>query len=472
MERKVSSKLMDWKNSHRGTALVVSGARQVGKTYSIQEFVRENYERHIYINFEDEPDKRSLFEDGTSADILYERLSYEFDIQDFDGIAIVLDEIQLCPQAVSSLKPLAKDGRCDVIASGSLLGNTYHEGIVSPMGYTKTIVMEPMDFEEFLWAMGLSKKQTETVGDHVRNGIPIDGYILKKLTDLFRRYIVIGGMPRAVKTYADTRNYSAVSEVHRDIYSRMCDDAKKYALRRSDKLKIQECLDSVPRQLSNDKKVFSYSGIAMKRGFGRREYGSSLLWLENAGIVDVCHNLEEPAEPLGIKSRNDSFRVYMKDTGILIHMLGPSVASGIVDGNFYINNGAVMENAIAEALIRKGYDIYFFLKDKRRNPDGTVQKEGMELDFVTNLNGEVTAIEVKSGGKKQSKSLNRAVSGAYRIDRAIKLADSNIMTDQLGVEHLPLFAISFIDEAKTIDLGPVDYLDDLSEALDRDGASK
>ena len=468
MERKISDRFLEWKNNHVKTALVVSGARQVGKTYSIREFAEKNYRASLYINFEDDPEKCSLFGNGTSADILYERLSYDFDITDFDGCALILDEIQLCPLAVSALKPLAIDGRCDIIASGSLLGNTNYDGIITPMGYTDTIIMEPMDFEEFLWALGISRKQTERIGDHIRNKVPLDDYILRKLTDLFKRYIVVGGMPDAVRTYAETQNYAQTSQVHARIYEKMCDDAKKYALFKKDKMRIQECLDSIPRQLSNEKKTFNYSDILMKRGYGKREYGSALLWLKNAGIIDFCFNLEEPVEPLRIKSRSDSFRVYMKDTGILTYMLGPGIAAGIVDGDFYVNNGAIMENVIAESLVKKGFDIFFYLREKRKNPDGTVRTDGMELDFVINLNGDVTAIEVKSGNKRQSKSLNRAISGEYKINRAIKLAEGNIMTDQFGVEHYPLFAVSFMDDASPPDLGPMDYLDDLSDALDRD----
>lgn len=468
MERKISDRFLEWKNNHVKTALVVSGARQVGKTYSIREFAEKNYRASLYINFEDDPGKCSLFGNGTSADILYERLSYDFDITDFDGCALILDEIQLCPLAVSALKPLAIDGRCDIIASGSLLGNTNYDGIITPMGYTDTIIMEPMDFEEFLWALGISRKQTERIGDHIRNKVPLDDYILKKLNDLFKRYIVVGGMPDAVRTYAETQNYAQASQVHARIYDKMCDDAKKYALFKKDKMRIQECLDSIPRQLSNEKKTFNYSDILMRRGYGKREYGSALLWLKNAGIIDFCFNLEEPVEPLRIKSRSDSFRVYMKDTGILTYMLGPGIAAGIVDGDFYVNNGAIMENVIAESLVKKGFDIFFYLREKRKNPDGTVRTDGMELDFVINLNGDVTAIEVKSGNKRQSKSLNRAISGEYKINRAIKLAEGNIMTDQFGVEHYPLFAVSFMDDASPPDLGPMDYLDDLSDALDRD----
>lgn len=471
MRRKITDRLLEWKRGHGAKALMISGARQVGKTYSITEFVRENYRNSVYINFEDQPEMKALFENGTSADVFYERLSYSFDF-DIEDCAIVLDEIQLCSSAMSALKPLAIDGRCDVIASGPLLGTVTDTNVLSPMGYTETIVMEPMDFEEFLWAMGLTRSQTESIGRHIVERTPMDDFVMKRLTDLFRRYMVVGGMPSAVRTYAEEDNYALVSEVHREIYDRICEDAKKYAVRRADKLRIQECLDSIPRQLSNEKKVFNYSDILMKRGYGQREYGSSILWLMNAGIIDVCHNLEEPAEPLRTKSRADSFRIYMKDTGILTYMLGSNVASGVVNGDFYVNNGALMENMVAESLIRKGYDVYFFLKEKRRDSEGRVVREGMELDFVVNLNGSITAIEVKSGRDRRSKSINRLPESGYKVDRRIKLAESNIMTDPSGIEHYPLFAVSFMEECRAPDLEPVDYIDDLKEALDRDASNR
>lgn len=460
MERKIAARLLEWKQSHGKTALVVKGPRGVGKTHSVTEFARRNYAHVVHIDFEDEPRLKGIFEGDVAAPALYERLSYDFPDLMKGDCALVLDEVQLCPRAMYSLKPLAMDGRCDVIAIESF--PTYADDVLSPMGYTETIVMDTMDFEEFLWAMGLTRSQTDDVHRHVRDRVPFDGYILKRLTDLFRRYIVIGGMPEAVGAYAESRSYRTVSAAQGRAHDMICEDARNHAGRRADRLKIVECLDSVPRQIMG-RGVFSYSDILGRRGVGFREYGSALMWLEDARIIDVIHNVEVSMEPLGSRKVRGSFRVYMKDTGLLVHSMGPGIASGIVYGDPFSDSGRILENAVCECLIRKGYEVNFFRRSRKRMADGTVVN-GMELDLVVDLNGTLTAIEVGPPDGKRSDPLVVATA-EFGICRRMRASDSNIMTDEKGIEHYPLFALAFFEESRAPDICPVDVAG-LSEALE------
>ncbi len=448
--------LLEWKERRNGRAILIRGARQVGKTYLLKRFGEEHYSNTIYINFEDTPELRIIFDEDRSADVLYNRISYRFPETDLHDCLIIIDEIQSCPAAFSALKPLAADGRCDIAASGSLLGNVIEDGFLSPMGYIDTVTMEPMDFEEFLWASGLTESQTHAVQTSIRGLSAMDGFVRNRITDLFKRYITVGGMPAAVKAYTETGLYSEAVKVHKGIYDIICRDAKKYAIRPGDKLRIQECLDSIPRQLARESKIFNYTDIAMKKGYGRREYGSALLWLENAGIIDICRNLEEPAEPLGQKARRDSFKVYMKDTGLLTCMLGSDIASGIVNGDFYVNNGAVMENAVLEALVKKGYDVYFY------HPMG----RSIEIDFVLNLNGKIAAFEVKSGRSRRSRSLSMLIQSSDTVNVGIKVSNTDVSVDENGVIHIPLFGPCFLEDRREPDIGAFEGIDELKKALD------
>ena len=458
MERKIDRVLQNWFEDRDHKALVLRGPRQVGKSYAIRKLGTERYDSIIEINFEDRPDYRSIFEGDLSADAIFEKLSFTFIKENFEGCLLFLDEIQSCPGAFSALKPLVEDGRCDIACSGSVLSEVVGDSRLTPMGSIELEYMEPMDFEEFLWAMGFSHAQTETIRSHRSEMKPFDGFVLRQLNDLFKRYVVIGGMPASVSAYARTRMYKDSYEELESIMKLLSDDIGRYVRDPVDRIRIEQCMDSIPRQLSRERNAsFLYSDVSIGSGYGRREFGPAISWLEGAGIVDLCRNIEEVSEPFEVKMSGNTFKIYVKDTGVLVYMLGPAVAKGVMDGEFTINNGAVIEDAISEALIRKGYKVHFYRNPTRR----------MELDFVFNYNGKLAVVEVESGRKKSARSLNKALSEDRAIDIAMKVSDSNISTDENGVRHYPLFGPSFFDDSEVLELPPLTGIDELKAALDR-----
>lgn len=457
MERKIDEVLRDWSDRRDHGALVLRGPRQVGKSYAIRKLGTERYESIIEINFEDNPDYISLFEGDLSADAVFERLSFMFYRDSFEGCLLFLDEIQRCPGAFSALKPMVDDGRCDIACSGSVLSEIIVDRRLTPIGSVELEYMGPMDFEEFLWAMGFTRAQTDTIRSHVSEMKPFDRLVLKRLNDLFARFLVIGGMPASVSAYAASHMYTDSYRRLEYIQKLLSDDIRRYVDNPTESLRINQCFESVPRQLSREKDAsFIYSDVSEKSGYGQREYGSAISWLEGAGIIELCRNIEEISEPFEMKTSGKAFKVFMKDTGILTYMMGPAVANAIVGGNVTINNGAVVENAIFEALSRKGYKVHYYSSPTRR----------MELDCVFNLNGRLAVIEVKSGRKKSAKSLNKALSEDKAIDVAMKVSDSNLFVDENGVLHYPFFGPSFFEDCRVIELPPMDYIEDLKSGLD------
>lgn len=458
MKRKIDRVLQNWFEDRDHKALVLRGPRQVGKSYAIRKLGTERYDSIIEINFEDRPDYRSIFEGDLSADAIFEKLSFTFIKENFEGCLLFLDEIQSCPGAFSALKPLVEDGRCDIACSESVLSEDVRDSRLTPMGSIELEYMEPMDFEEFLWAMDFSHAQTETIRSHISEMKPFDGFVLRQLNDLFKRYVVIGGMPASVSAYARTRMYKDSYEELESIMKLLSDDIGRYVRDPVDRIRIEQCMDSIPRQLSRERNAsFLYSDVSIGSGYGQREFGPAISWLEGAGIVDLCRNIEEVSEPFEVKTSGNTFKIYVKDTGVLVYMLGPAVAKGVMDGEFTINNGAVIEDAISEALIRKGYKVHFYRNPVRR----------MELDFVFNYNGELAVVEVESRRKKSAKSLNKALSEDKAIDIAMKVSDSNISTDENGVRHYPLFGPSFFNDSEVLGLPPLTGIDELKAALDR-----
>ena len=457
MERKIESVFRRWKEDPNRKALLVKGCRQIGKTYSIESFLNENYRSYIRINLEDDPRSLELFENkDQSGDKIIDRLLFDHPVDMVAGeSAIFIDEIQCSSAAYSSLKGLVSDGRFDIIASGSLLGVKIDDlQRLTPAGYVNIVNMRNMDFEEYLWAMGFRHEDTEYLRGCISEMRPIDGYVLSAITDQFRRYVAIGGMPAAVKEYSESHDYSKVSSVLRDILTLLNEDAQKYS-RGTERMKIERCLQSVPAQLGQDNSKFMYSRVEKKKGQGKRTYEGPLLWLSNAGIIEYCTNLTELASPLKNHSLEDSFKIYLGDTGLMCTMLGGNIGGEIVNHDPYANNGAVMENAIACELRRKGYDLYYYEKNN-----------SIEIDFIEEILGKVTGIEIKSGKNKRSRSLKQAFLKTRSLRRAIKLSESNVMTDQDGVEHMPLFSVCFLPDAGRIELKESNNLDEVKERID------
>lgn len=436
LKRKITKTLIDWKNEENKQCLLVRGARQVGKTFIIEQFCKENYESYIYINFELSPTLKDIFNGDLDANTLIMKLEVTFpEIEIKAGKTVLfLDEIQSCPNARVALKSFAIDKRIDVIASGSLLGLYYKEITSYPVGYEKIVDMYPLDFEEFLWAVGIKENLISEVRKCFENKKQIDEYILTQLNKQFKMFLIIGGMPRIVDEYIKEKSLGKVMSLQKSMIEDYKLDVVKYA-ETNIRQKVLNTFDSIPAQLARKNKKFSYVNILEgEKNVGERKYSSSIEWLKNAGIINYCYNLTEPAAPLKSNLRLDCFKIYVRDTGLLMSMYEEGIQKDILNDELYINEGAILENVCAEEIQTRYNDVMYYEK-----------KSKLEIDFILNIDGIVTAIEVKSGNNRQSKSLDSIVNNYKTVSRYIKLEkDTNIYVDDLGIEHYPLFMIMFI----------------------------
>ncbi len=436
LERKITQTLLDWKKEEKKPCLLVRGARQVGKTFIIDNFAKNNYKSYIYINFELMPEYKSIFDGNLDIKTLIMKLEVTFpEIKMIpNNTMLFLDEIQTCPNARTALKSFALDGRIDVIASGSLLGLYYKEVTSYPVGYERIVDLYPLDFEEFLWGIGIKKETIEYLKESFIDIKPIDDYVLKQISEQFKMYMLVGGMPNIVEEYIKTNSLAKVLVLQKAIIENYMIDVVKFA-NVSDKQKIINTFQSIPMQLSRKNKKFLYNSIdSEEENVGERKYSSSIEWLKDAGIVNFCYNLNEPSAPLISNIKLNCFKIYMRDTGLLISMLEEGTQKAILEENLYINEGALLENICASEIATKHNKLMYFER-----------KSKLEIDFVLNLDGIVTVIEVKSGNNKQAKSLKSIVENYKTVKRYIKLEkDSNIYKDEENIEHYPLFMIMFI----------------------------
>ena len=426
LKRKITEKLLNWKNNEDNICLLVRGARQVGKTYIIDEFAKKNYKSYIYINFELEPSYKSIFDGNLDIKTLKMKLELSFPNTPLisNNTIIFLDEIQACPNARTALKSFAMDNTMDVIASGSLLGLYYKEIASYPV----------LDFEEFLWAIGVKDEIIDVARNSFNNLLPLDEYILNQFEEYFKMYLLVGGMPKIVETYTQNNSLIKVLELQKSIVENYKMDILKYA-NEPNKQKIISCFNSIPSQLTKVNKKFLYKDIIdANANEGERKYSSSLEWLRDAGIINVCNNLTEPASPLVSNVIENNFKIYVRDTGLLISMFEQGVQKDILNENLYINEGAILENVCAEEIKTRYDKVMYFQK-----------KSKLEIDFILNIDGKVTALEVKSGNNKQAKSLKSIVENYKTVSRYIKLEKgSNVYIDETNIEHYPLFMIMFI----------------------------
>lgn len=430
LKRKIEQRLADWKNSENRKPLIIKGCRQCGKTFSVLDFAKKNYKNVVYLNFFQNPDYASVFSGSLEVDnivMLLSALLGNEAVFESGQTVIVLDEIQECPEARTALKFFRIDGRYDVIGTGSLLGVKGYgkEPKSIPVGSETVIDMYPLDFEEFLWANGITDPVIGMLKQCLEKETPVPEALHNRMKQLLLQYVVVGGMPDAVQTFIDTKQMDEVLRIQRDIVRSYEDDMVKYA-ERKDKSRIKECFQSIPKQLSKENKKFQYSVV--KKGSTASQYLGSLQWIEDAGIIARCYNLSITELPLDGNAEEDVFKVYMRDCGLFVSMLEDGTQYDILQGNLYGYKGAIFENLIADILGKMGRKLYYFHKDS-----------GLEVDFVIRYQGQCTLVEVKAatGNTKSTKTILRHPE-KYHVNSAIKLGDYNVgRTDQLLT--LPLY---------------------------------
>lgn len=430
LRRKIKDQLIAWKSKTNKLPLLIQGARQVGKTYTVNEFAREYYDHVIELNFEKNELFKTVFDGSLEVDDLTAQISLVYPGARFsEGKTLIfLDEIQSCPRARAALKFFALDGRYDVIASGSLLGLHYKEVPSYPVGYEERITMNSLDFEEYLWARGVGEDTVEYMRSKFEKRSAVPEAMHQRMMSLFREYIVIGGMPRVVQTFVDSNNFDEALGVQRNIVADYLDDIAKYAPG-AEKAKARACFLSVPKQLSRDYKKFSYAVVEPKAG--ARKFQGSLQWLYDAMIVNYCHNLERPELPLEGNAIPNAFKVYMRDTGLLVSMLEDGSQKDIIDGNLGIYKGAIYENIVADVLAKSGKRLYYFEKNGK-----------LEIDFIIRFDGAPAGVEVKSAANRKAKSLNSLVDN-YGVPHGIKLSPANFGADG-PIESIPLYMTMFL----------------------------
>lgn len=433
--RKIEQVLLNWKKNKDKMPIVIKGCRQCGKTFSVLDFARKNYGNVVYLDFFLNPQYKSIFDDSLEIDNILVNISTLLpNVRIVPGdTCFVFDEIQDCPRARTSLKFFKIDGRFDVICTGSLLGVSGYRSqdpdddrfAPVPVGYEKIVEMYPMDFEEWLWTNGIQEAVFRKLEDCLSSLVPVPEVIHRRMTQLLQQYVIVGGMPRAVTTFMETHNIQEVVSVQNAIIEGYKTDMLKYAPQ-PDKPRIRECFESIPKQLSRENKKFAYAQV---RANGRgRDYQGSLQWIEDAGIIRKCYNLEIPELPLDGNAISEQFKVYMADTGLFISMLERETAHDILNGNLFGYKGAIFENLIADIFGKMGRKLYYYRKDS-----------GLEVDFVMRYDGECTLVEVKasSGNVKSTKTI-LAHPEKYHVSRAIKLGNYNIGTSD-QITTLPLY---------------------------------
>lgn len=423
IKRKLYDYLVNWKNTKGKEALLIKGARQVGKTFLVREFGKKEYESFIEINFLKNGLYKSIFlNDNLSADEIYKRMSaYIPNINFISGKTLLfLDEIQVCPQARTAIKFLVEDGKLDIISSGSLLGLSYLEDAdldvtepsSLPVGYENQITMYSLDFEEFLWANGYNKEAILYLKSFFDENKEVPKDLNLKYETLFREYMVIGGMPEVVQKFIDTKNFQEAYQIQAKILADYQDDISKHA-KGAEKIKVRQCYDSIPKQLAKEYKKFQYSVV--EKGKTSKKYGGSIKWLCDSSLVNKCSNVSEAYIPLLGYEINDQFKLYMNDTGLLCHLYGNETKLAILNNTLKGNaKGGIYENIISEALIKKGYKLYYY-----KSKDST-----LEIEFIIEKNGEVLPIEVKAGNDS-TPSLNNFIN-KYSPSITYKLINGNV----------------------------------------------
>ena len=439
-ERKIYNDIISWHESLKikKRALIIKGLRQIGKTTIVKKFCEEHYENVVYIDFMHNTSVKTLFDKDLNVNDLIISLSASNLGAKFIPYKtiIIFDELQECANARSAIKPFMEDGRFDLICTGSLLGLRGYNKKVSKgvsTGFEKVITMKPMDFEEYLWAIGLEKPVIEYVKKSFLDKKQVIPNVNEKLMKYFKEYLCVGGLPDVVNVFNLTHDLTQVREIQQSILESYKDDFGKHLnkdevqeINQTELTKIMQVYKSIPNQLAKENKKFQYRLVASNAK--ARSHSNAITWLEEFGLISKCYNLNNLELPLDGNKEEDAFKIYVTDTGLFIAMLEEGTVDNIINGDLKVYKGAIFENIIADAFNKMHKDLYYYHK-----------QSGLEIDFVTRYNNELTLIEVKSNNGN-AKSLKEVLNNKYKYDinSNFKLADTNIGTTN-GINTIPLY---------------------------------
>lgn len=414
------------------TALLIEGARQIGKTFSIRQFGKK-FKTYIEINFIEQPEAISLFKDLSNTKDLLARLSL-FTKQKLikRDTLIFFDEVQICPEVITYIKFLVDEGSYNYILSGSLLGIEINALRSVPVGYLTIKRMFPLTFREFALNLGLNSSILENLETSFKEKKPVDDFIHKKMMELFRVYLVVGGMPAAVNRYIETNNLNEVIDIQNQIVNLYKKDITQYD--KNNKLAIAQIFELIAPQLNSQNKRFIIKDI--KSGVKFDRYENSFLWLKDAGVALPVYNVETPKIPLKLSKSRSLFKLFMSDVGLLASEYSQGIQLKIISGDDKLNYGAIFENYIAQELTACEHDLYYYNNKKRG-----------ELDFLIEYDGEVLPIEVKSG---KDYKVHRALSnimdcGEFNLNRALIFNNSNLKVEG-KLTYAPIYMAMFLKQ--------------------------
>lgn len=445
VNRKIDRYLCDfYKNTRK--ALMLTGARQIGKTFSIRKFGEEHFVSFVEINFIKNPEYAAALSNASGVDELLLRLSTMTRRRLIPHRTLVFfDEVQEQPEIVTKIKFLVEDGRFRYILSGSLLGVYINDIRSAPVGYLDIKDMYPIDFEEFALAVGVKPNVIDALAKNFASKTAVDDFVHSKMMEVFRLYLVVGGMPAAVQKYLNTNDLRQVMAEQRSIVRLYHQDISKYDP--AHKLYISEIFDQIPAELNAKNKRFILKNLNENMKFSR--YKNSFLWLKDAGVALPTYNVESPALPLILSSSRNLFKLFLSDIGLLAGLYADGIQQKILDNASDINFGSIYENVVAQELYAHGFDLYYY-NSKRLG----------EIDFVIEQNGRSLPIDVKSG---KDYDRHRALSNVLKIsdfgiENAIVLCNDNVKIDG-KITYLPMYMLMFIRRNLS---APVQYKIDLN----------
>ena len=417
LKRKIDSFLVDWKNRLEKKPLIVKGARQIGKTRSIDFFAKTNYKHVIAINFVEQPKYKQIFDEGFEIDDILKALSLLNPSLVFvpHETLFFFDELQACPSCATALKFFKMDGRFDVVCSGSLMGINYKEIESNSVGYKEDYEMHSMDFEEFLWAKGYDETFVDELLRHMMEVNPFSPLEMDVLFKLFRDYVSLGGMPEVVSSYIENNNFSGTLQIQRQLLIDYEEDITKY-VQGLDKTKVKAIYNHVSTFLAKENKRFQVTKIA--RNARNRDYIGCVEWLADAGVVNVCYCMNEPELPLKGNYDPKLYKLYFKDTGLLIASLDDEAQEDLrANKNFGTYKGAIYENIVGDMLVKQGYNLFYYKSDS----------PAIEMDFFVRDAHSLIPVEVKAMDGATA-SLNRLLKSEKYADVkfGVKLGYKNI----------------------------------------------
>lgn len=445
MKRKIYEKILNWKENSKGkTALLIDGARRVGKSYIVEEFAKQNYKSYILIDFNKAPnDVKQLFDNYLNdLDNLFLYLSNYYNIDLFERESLIIfDEVQLYPRARSAIKYLVADGRYDYIETCSLVSIRENvENILIP-SEEQHLKMYPLDFEEFLWAMD-NNSLMDLIIKCFNEKKTLGQALHRKAMDYFRQYMIVGGMPQAVEEYINTKNFNKVDQIKRNILDLYRDDIKKHAGKYS--LRVENIFDEIPSQLQKHEKKFNITSLS--KNAKNRDYNDAFLWLDDAMIVNRCFNTTDPSIGLSLNKDNSSMKCYMADTGLLIShsfdekgLVEEEIYKKILFDKLEYNNGMILENIVAQMLYTNGHKLFFYSNSSRKDAS-----DRMEIDFLIKKSSitsrhNISPIEVKSGKNYTLVSINKFINKygeQLNIPYVIHTSD---LKEENGIIYIPIY---------------------------------